>query len=333
VSRFAFFEVVRVASDDPDFAEINGLEGYVAAKGDFDDLEVAVYFYAIERVWEVPERFLTSLGRIDEAELAHSVWASRRIAETNGAELEPPPHWRRHLDGNTVLFQSIGESGAQVYRIGDALFLKSEPIAPLAELPGEIERLRWLGDTGMPCPEVIDTATYDDRHWLLMSALPGHDLAQSHDLGPINACEIVAQALKTLHSLDAATCPFDHRAELRIAEARTRLDAGLYDGPDPENGPADYAVLFSTRPAREDLVVAHGDACLPNFLARDGQLTGLIDCGRLGVADRYQDLALAARSIGRNYGRAFIPAFFSAYGIDEPDEQKIAWYALLDEFF
>jgi aminoglycoside 3'-phosphotransferase-2 len=92
-------------------------------------------------------------------------------------------------------------------------------------------------------------------------------------------------------------------------------------------------MLFSTRPAHEDLVVAHGDACLPNFLARDGQLTGLIDCGRLGVADRYQDLALAARSISRNYGRAFIPAFFSAYGVDQPDEQKLAWYALLDEFF
>lgn len=333
MSRLNFFEVVRCQSSDPEFAEINGLEGYVAAKGDFDDDGVAVFFYAIERVWEVPDSMLVSLGRIDEEELAHSAWARQRIAEENGATLVSPPSFQRHLAGRTVLFQTIGQSGAEVYRIGETQFLKSEPISPLAELPGEIERLRWLGDTGMPCPEIIDELTWEKRHWLLMSAVPGRDLAQSYDLGPINVCEMVAQALRTLHELDVETCPFDHRAEHRIATARRRLEAGLYDGPEFDNGPAAYAMLWSTRPAHEDPVVTHGDAKLPNFIARDGQLTGLIDCGRLGVADRYQDLALAARSIARGHGRAFVPAFFSAYGIEEPDEQKLAWYSLLDEFF
>ena len=333
MSRFAFFEVVRCVTDDPEFAEVAGLEGYVAAKGDADDDGVAVYFYAIERVWEVPDSILISLGRIDEEELAHSAWAHRRIAEDNGSSLVAPPPWRKPIAGKTVLFQSIGHSGAEVYRIGDTLFLKSEPVGALAELPGEVERLRWLGDTGIPCPEVVDEITWDGRHWLLMSAVPGRDLAQSYDLGPINTCEMVAQALKTLHVLDIETCPFDHSAEHRIAAARRRLDAGHYDGDEPDAGPANYAMLWSTRPAHEDLVVTHGDAKLPNFVARDGQFTGLIDCGRLGIADRYQDLALAARSIARNHGRAFVPAFFSAYGIDEPDEQKLAWYALLDEFF
>lgn len=248
-------------------------------------------------------------------------------------QLVAPPAWRQHIDGRTVLFQSIGESGAEVYRIGDALFLKSEPECAFAELPGEIERLRWLGDTGIPCPEVVDATRYDGRHWLLMSAVPGHDLAQSYGLGPIECCEIVAQALKTLHGLDPADCPFNHRADFRIAAAKARLDAGLYDGDDAANATSDYTTLISTRPLHEDLVVTHGDACMPNFLARDGRLTGLIDCGRLGVADRYQDLALAARSIARNYGRAFVPAFYAACGITEPDEQKLAWYALLDDFF
>jgi aminoglycoside phosphotransferase len=166
-----------------------------------------VHFYAIDTTWIVPASSCVSLGRVDEEVRAHVEWAGRRIAEENGKALEPPPGWRKHLAGLTVLFQSIGESGAQVYRIGDALFLKSEPITALAELPGEIERLRWLGDTGIPCPEIVDTTTYADRHWLLMSALPGRDLAQSPDIGPIAACEIVAQALRTLHSLDPSVAP------------------------------------------------------------------------------------------------------------------------------
>jgi aminoglycoside 3'-phosphotransferase-2 len=333
VSRLGFYEVVRCESDDPEYAEIDGLEGYVAAKGDFDADGVAVFFYAIERVCEVPDSMLVSLGRIDEEELAHSAWARQRIAEENGATLVPPPSFERHIAGMTLLFQTIGESGAEVYRVGDRYFLKSEPVGPLAELPGEIERMRWLGDTGIPCPEIVETAEFEGRHWLLMSLLPGRDLTQSPDLNPAAACRIMAQALRTLHTLDASECPFDHRAERRIAAAKARLDAGLYDGADQANGPADYAVLFSTRPAHEDLVVTHGDACFPNVLARDGRFTGFVDCGRLGVADRYQDLALAARSLARNFGRAQLPAFFAAYGIDEPDEQKLAWYSLLDEFF
>ena len=331
--RFRTYEVVRFSSADREFAEIDGLKGYVAASSDADDDAVLVHFYDIDRSWVVPAEFCESLGRFDDEVRTHFEWAGRRIAEENGSRLVAPPPWRKPISGKTVLFQSIGESGAEVYRIGDTLFLKSEPIGPLAELPGEVERLRWLGDTGIPCPEVVDEISWEGRHWLLMSAVPGHDLAQSYDLGPINTCEMVAQALRTLHVLDIDACPFDHRAEHRISAARRRLDAGHYDGPEPDAGPANYAMLWSTRPAHEDLVVTHGDACLPNFIARDGQFTGMIDCGRLGVADRYQDLALAARSIARNHGRAFVPAFFSAYGIDEPDEQKLAWYTLLDEFF
>jgi|GEM_PF-6654408 len=66
--RLAFFEVVRFSDPDPEFAEIDGLEGFVNGKGDPPDDEVSVFFYAIERVWCVPVSGCTSLGRLDEAE-------------------------------------------------------------------------------------------------------------------------------------------------------------------------------------------------------------------------------------------------------------------------
>jgi aminoglycoside 3'-phosphotransferase-2 len=244
--------------------------------------------------------------------------------------LELPPGW---AGGLQLTPQTIGESGAWVYRAGPAHFIKSEPISPLAELPGEIERLRWLHSTGLPCPEVVDAAEYGGRHWLLMTAMPGHDLASGSPASAETAIRLVAEALRLLHRLDPAGCPFDHRAHIRLADASARYHAGLYDGDDPDQGPADHARLLAGVPATEDLVVTHGDACFPNFMAENGRFTGFIDCGRLGVADRYQDLALACRSLERNYGAGTVPAFLAAYGVTEPDRAKLEWYTLLDEFF
>jgi aminoglycoside 3'-phosphotransferase-2 len=53
--------------------------------------------------------------------------------------LDLPSGW---ASGAELTPQTIGRSGAWVYRAGDAHFIKSEPISPLAELPGEVERLR-----------------------------------------------------------------------------------------------------------------------------------------------------------------------------------------------
>jgi aminoglycoside 3'-phosphotransferase-2 len=251
-----------------------------------------------------------------------------------------PESWRRRLSGYTFKRETIGESAAEVYRLdaGEplSLFVKSEPDHALCELPGEIDRLRWLDVQGVPCPRVLDTATSAGRNWLLMTALPGRDLASSPDLATGEIIAISALALRRLHALDIATCPFDQRIHRRIAEARARLDAGLvdFDDFDEEHDPhSAFADLLATRPADEDLVVTHGDACFPNFLAQDGRFTGFVDCGRLGVADRWQDLALVCRSLSFNFGAGSEQAFLRAYGISELDAHKSSSYRLLDEFF
>lgn len=252
-----------------------------------------------------------------------------------------PLAWRERLAGYDAAPQTIGKSGDDVVRLArDAvplLFLKSEAMHPLSQVPDEAERLRWLRAQGMPCPEVVDFTTEAGRHWLLMRALPGRDFASAPEIAPEHLVALAANALRRLHSLDPQHCPFDHRPGLRVRLARQRLDAGRVDAEDLDEPGGDlealYARLCQTIPFELDLVVTHGDASMPNLMvSADGSFTGFIDCGRLGVADRWQDLAIAMESIAYNFGDTHVLPFLARYGTPL-DVDKRDWHRLLDEFF
>jgi aminoglycoside 3'-phosphotransferase-2 len=253
-----------------------------------------------------------------------------------------PAQWSQTFSASPIERQSVGESGAEVSRIrntnGEHLFLKSEPIGAHSELPQEIERLRWMNRPDLPGPTVLETTTENDRHWLLMSAVPGQDLASANSLSAPQVISILAKALRTLHQVPTETCPFDLSLEQRIEAAWSRVRAGLVDESDFDDERLGrtaedvFAELLSTLPETYDLAVTHGDACLPNFMVEASRFTGYIDCGRLGISDIYQDLALAARSIESNLGPAWVAPFFREYGV-EPDRQRITFYCLLDEFY
>lgn len=258
-------------------------------------------------------------------------------------EMSLPARLRDLLAGYDWRRDVLGRSSAHVFRLeADArepFYLKTEIIHPLGELADEASRLRWLASEGIACPKVIAHEADDEREWLLISALPGADLVSDDRLSTIDRVRILAAALRRLHDLDIASCPFDHRLEARIAKARARMLAGRVDEDDFDGArvgrPAQdlFRELEERRPKTEDLVVAHGDACLPNFIADGASFSGYIDCCRLGVADRHQDMALACGSIERNFGEALIADFLTAYGNFELHPEKVAYYRLLDEFF
>ena len=88
------------------------------------------------------------------------------------------------------------------------------------------------------------------------------------------------------------------------------------------------AQLVHLRPQQENLVVCHGDYCLPNVLISNARVSAYVDLGELGVADRWWDLAVATWSVTWNLGPGWENLFLETYGV-ERDAGKAAFYQLL----
>lgn len=236
----------------------------------------------------------------------------------------------------------FGKSGSTVYRLScpgkPVLFLKEADASNAGELKAEHERLTWL-EGRFPAPAILGFKSAGPRALLLTRALPGsnaQETARKHWSAVVDG---LAAALHRLHSLPLAGCPFYRTLATMIENARERLLAGLVDETDfdGENQGLSARELFSRleqdQPAFEDLVITHGDASLANAVFDNGYFSGLVDWGRCGIADRYQDLAIASRSIRSHYGPEYVPRFFEVYGLPEADEVKLSYYRLADEFF
>ncbi len=240
---------------------------------------------------------------------------------------------------------SIGYSGVRIFRVvppgqpPSYLKLATPPVSE--ELSAERDRLEWLRGK-LPVPSVEAFAVADDHTFLLLSEVPGVMACDPAcaDILP-DLVRLLADGMRQLHQVDITRCPFDMRLDAQLARAEQRVQAGLVDESDFDEDrlgmrAADlFELLLRDRPAAEDLVFTHGDYCLPNIMIdRDHhRISGFVDLSRAGVADRYQDLALAARSLAYNFGPGYEPLLWEAYGLRDPDDARIAYYQLLDEFF
>lgn len=245
-----------------------------------------------------------------------------------------------------------GESGADVVRFerpsGTTVYLKSRAVGASStprRLFEEAERLGWMHAVGLPVPAVLQYHEWKGREYLLLTAVPGEDASKPRPPDQHGAVvTALAAGMRTLHATNISACPFDHSSRVRLTEAEARLRAGEVLENDFDEGRRGrsakdvYAELVATPVPAEDRVFTHGDYCLPNVLliadAAGGlRVSGLVDCGNAGIADRYQDLALCARSVAFNLGPEWVPALFARYGVEHVDEKKVAYYQLLDEFF
>lgn len=195
---------------------------------------------------------------------------------------------------------------------------------------------------------MVDWEPNENSFSLVTTALPGAPASSVPPSRAARATRSLAAFLGRLHALDPDSCPFDRSLAVTLPLAAANVAGGHVDERsfDPERSGRTAADLLTDLKGRaeaavpEDIVVCHGDACLPNFHVdpESLQVVGVLDVGRLGRADRYQDLALLTRSMSTGslnpgYGPAFAAQLLTAYLITAPDHDRLDFYRLLDEFF
>ncbi|MBB5082526.1 aminoglycoside 3'-phosphotransferase [Nonomuraea endophytica] len=225
------------------------------------------------------------------------------------ALLGEEPEWDHDHDGASG---SLARAGSYFVRRGPEAVAEHARLVWLRERAGVAGVVAFEGDVLVTADTGVET------------------LAASDDPGAA-----MGRALRELHAVPVADCPFDGRLDVLLAQARRnvvegRVDADDFDDDNLGRTPTQvYERLLAERPDQEDLVVAHGDFTPSNVMTNGV----LIDLARLGVADRYRDLAIALRDLSGDFGPEAVAAFLSAYGLDAPDEAKLAYYRLIDELF
>lgn len=222
------------------------------------------------------------------------------VAFAAGAPITPV--WRNEVGGLTF----------RIGRPGGACFMKWDPAGSGESLTDERDRLDWLAGR-FPAPSVVAAGADESGSWLVTAAIDALSaVAPRWKREPETAVREIARGLRMLHeTLDPGECPFSWSVEERLA-AKREVDDRL-----------------RAAPSVDRLVVCHGDPCSPNTLiAETGEFAAIVDVGRLGVADRWADLAVASMSLEWNYGPGWEELFFTAYGI-APDPGRIAYYRAL----
>lgn len=222
---------------------------------------------------------------------------------------ELQPVWRNGAGGltYTVVPVARAEPGAPEF------FVKWNPSGSGESLAAEAERLRWLAGRH-PAPQVEAMVVAEAGEILLTQALPGESAVSARwKARPEQALRALGEGLHRLHAVAVDDCPYDWGVDARLGIANR----------DPQE--------FGAVPPIDRLVLCQGDPCAPNTLVSvDGSFLAHVDLARMGLADRWADLAVMTMSLEWNYPEYDEAVFWDSYGI-EPDPDLLAFYRRLWE--
>lgn len=242
---------------------------------------------------------------------------------------------------------TVGLSQSKVLMFPD-MVLKVEKYSKNADKTLQI--MKWL-DGKVPVPKVFYCEVCGEYQYLLMSKAEGRMSCDSYYLErPNELLDLLAEALEMLWSVDIADCPRCRDLDTELEEARYRVEHGFVnvDHAEPETfgengfkGPMELLSWLENNKPPIEPVLSHGDFCLPNIYLNNGNISGFIDLGDMGIADRWRDISLCYRSLKHNFDGSFGGKAYSGFDPDmlfeklniEPDRDKLRYYILLDELF
>jgi aminoglycoside phosphotransferase len=242
---------------------------------------------------------------------------------------------------------TIGMSNAQVICFDD-MVLKIEPHSE--ESDNEHNMMNWLSDK-LPVPKILCLEKINDTSYLLMSKVQSDMLCAPELLNnPKLLIKLLAQGLQLLWNVNINNCPYNNSLDNKLKLAADRVSKNLCSMEDSEvdtygnksfSSPNHLLEWLMDNKPTEELVFSHGDYCLPNIFTDENKISGFIDLGRSGVADKYQDIALCYRSLLHNFKGKYSKKKDAEFHCDmlfeelniEPNWEKIKYYILLDELF
>lgn len=258
----------------------------------------------------------------------------RKPITLNMAEI---PDEFRSLIKSANLYDSSCSKTAQVIFIDkdQGYYLKS---ATKGDLRREAELTRFFHSKDLAA-EVLSYRS-EERDWLLTARVPGEDCTYGQYLEePKRLCDILAEQLLRLHSLDFSDCPVNDRISEYIKTAEENYHSGQYDKSQfPDSfGYSSAEEAWKTASENRHLLkrdaLLHGDYCLPNIILNNWKFSGFIDLGNGGVGDRHIDLFWGAWSLAFNLKTdKYIDRFFDAYGRSNIDTQMLRIVAAYEVF-
>lgn len=254
-----------------------------------------------------------------------------------------PQEISKYIINKNIEENLIGCESGNVYKIigiEDILYLKVKEFRHTKKLEIEFNKTSWLYKK-FNVPKMINYSIYSNKEFLLMEELKGYMSDEySYFDSKEQIIKLIAKALRKFHSISINNCPFINDMEKKLIDAKFNIENSLVDEEDfndeniGKNVNELYQELLDLKPKSQDLVLTHGDYCMPNIIIDKDLNVGFIDLGRFGIADRYQDISLIIRSFEHNFNtQEYNDLFFHEYGIKNIDYNKLKFYNLLDEFF
>jgi len=231
---------------------------------------------------------------------------------------------------------TLGESGDQVWFVdcGEGYFLKSGAAGSLVRAA---EMTRYFHGKGLGA-QVLDYAS-KERDWLLTAKVPGEaSCAAKYLEQPQRLCDILAEQLVMLHSLDYTDCPVNHTAKYLAGAERNYRTGNYVSSHFPDSfGYVSAEEALQVIQAKGHLLQAdtlvHGDYCLPNVMLDNWAFSGFIDLGDGGVGDRHVDIFWALWSLGYNLKTdKHRQRFIDAYGRENIDDERLQVIAAAEVF-